>query len=186
MLPYNNRKGSRSGVSLTCPCGKEFYCLPSRAHRTRCCSKKCQYEYARRPSGLNYEIKVENPTWFKKGEKEPHSHKFPKGWISPWVIKPGQRISPATEFKKGQIPRNYKGDAVGYHALHMWVRRHFGCPTRCEHCSSVVNLCWASKDWTYSRERSAWMTLCQKCHSKYDRKHAWGVASKIYPEIQQK
>lgn len=178
-LKYTRHK-PLSGVMLVCPCGNEFYCLPSRVKRTRCCSKKCQYKYACRPSGLAYNIKVKNSSWFEKGHQP--AKPFPKGWQGGYRIKKGERLSPSTEFKKGQISHNYKGDAVGYHALHTWLRRKLGAPINCEHCGGNKNLEWANKSWTYQRDISDWIALCKKCHGQYDRP-AWGRATQLYPEL---
>lgn len=35
-----------------------------------------------------------------------------------------------TRFQKGLIPWNWKGDEVGYHALHHWVERYLEEATR--------------------------------------------------------
>lgn len=170
-------------MKKVCPCGKEFDCQPARFERSRCCSKECQYKYARRPAGLTYDLKIVNKAWFTS--EDARAHHWPKGYrASPGTeIKKGQRLSPRTEFKRGQVPHNFKGDEVGYYALHARLYRQYGRPVICERCSSDRNVCWASKDWSYTRERSAWWALCQKCHSKYDKEHAWGVASTLYPEL---
>lgn len=175
------RKGERAGVWLTCPCGKDFYRWAKKAARSRCCSKECQYKYARRPSGLSYEIKVKNKSWFEKGVAP--IRPFPKGWLGGRRIQPGECFSPATEFKRGQVSHNFKGNKVGYHALHTWVKRNYGPPEKCEHCGSIKNLRWANKTYAYVRDREDWFVLCQRCHSHYDRKHGWGIATQKFPEI---
>jgi hypothetical protein len=180
-LKYKRHK-PLAGVTLTCPCGKDFYCEPSRVSRTRCCSKACQYAYARRPSGLNYDIVADNRGWFT-ADRMQGNIPANKGKKYELPQCKGRRNSPSTEFKRGQVPHNFKGTEVGYHALHSWVRRHFGIPLKCEQCGSEVNLRWASKDWEYTRERSSWWPLCQRCHTVYDMQNAWGVASEMYPEI---
>lgn len=53
--------------SVTCKCGNIIYVFKSRLNRKKYCSKSCFYKYRERPSGLKYEIKKENKTWFKKG-----------------------------------------------------------------------------------------------------------------------
>lgn len=66
----------------------------------------------------------------------------------------------------------WKGDEVGYHALHTWLRREYGIPTICENCGVTHQECgtlqWANKSGEYKRERSDWMFLCVKCHRKHD------------------
>lgn len=66
----------------------------------------------------------------------------------------------------------WKGDKVGYGALHSWVRRKLGKPNFCEHCGNR-NLKnrqyhWANKSGKYLRRLSDWIRLCVKCHKKYD------------------
>jgi hypothetical protein len=81
--------------------------------------------------------------------------------------------SPWNKGMKGYMAGNkngqWKGDKVGYAALHIWVKRNFGKPTSCEFCDAKVNVQWANKSGDYMRGRSDWMTLCAKCHYHYDR-----------------
>ena len=84
-----------------------------------------------------------------------------KGWK-------GVRNSGRTRFKKGSIPVNFKGDKVGYSALHGWVYRHKGKPKKCESCDSVKSLQWANKSHEYNRDLEDWVPLCYWCHRKYD------------------
>lgn len=69
---------------------------------------------------------------------------------------------------------NWKGDDVGYFALHSWVKRHLGRPNKCQHCGLESNnpnmIQWANKSWEYKRTVNDWLRLCAKCHSSYDRK----------------
>lgn len=77
-------------------------------------------------------------------------------------------------FKKGLIPWNWKGDEVGYLALHRWVQRYKGKPKICEHCgiveSNTYKIHWANKSHKYFRDLNDWLRLCAKCHKKYDKK----------------
>lgn len=89
------------------------------------------------------------------------------------LLKKGKRMSPGTEFKKGQIPFNWKGDDVGYDGLHRWVNRYLGKPGTCEHCSKTGlwgrDIHWANKDHQYKRNLTDWLRLCRRCHKKYDK-----------------
>ena len=67
-----------------------------------------QYPFCR-SCGFN---RLSSKGWFKKGFK-------------PWN-KNTKGLMP--------IPWNYKGDKVGYDALHDWVKLHRGRPTICEEC----------------------------------------------------
>lgn len=69
----------------------------------------------------------------------------------------------------------WKGDAVGYTALHDWVRKMLGTPNLCEHCktTNAKKFEWANISKQYKRDLSDWKRLCTKCHrneDKYDKK----------------
>lgn len=57
-------KSARTKVLITCFCGNIVTTSPSRLGRKKYCSKRCFYQFRTRPSGLSYEIKVENKGWF--------------------------------------------------------------------------------------------------------------------------
>lgn len=69
---------------------------------------------------------------------------------------------------------SWKGQSVGYHGLHRWIRRHFGRPNSCEHCGilnekeGMSKIHYASKDNLYTRLLKDWIKLCAKCHKAYD------------------
>jgi len=131
--------------TIICPCGKQFKIFPSRLKRSKYCSKKCLYKFRKRPSGLIYNIKTKNPTWFKKGQI---------AW---------NKGKPAKEYFKG-----WKGELARKDTKHKWIYRWFGKATICENCGSIKNVQWSNKSETYKRERSDWQMLCIKCHHKYD------------------
>jgi hypothetical protein len=149
--------------------------------------KVCGYKHRVRPKGLLYIKHKENPTSFKKGQVP--WNKGTKGICKVYStnFKKGEHFSPETEFKKGTTTgeRNYKwkGAGVGYHALHTWLVREYGKPTYCEECGVKESVQWASKDYSYTRDRDSWVQLCFKCHRKYDSVNGWGNASKKFPEI---
>lgn len=147
-------------MKAVCLCGNEFNIAQwqIRQGRGKYCSQPCKYKYRVRPSGLKYNIKVENSTW----------------------IKPGEHKSPETQFKKGYMPHNFKGDQVGYDALHDWVRRHKGKPIKCEFCQGIKKVQWANKSWLYKRELDDWLALCYWCHRKYDMRGKWGAAKEVF------
>ena len=65
----------------------------------------------------------------------------------------------------------WKGDDVGYRALHYWVERRLGKPKCCDFCGSLESkrYSWANKSGNYLRDITDWIRLCSKCHYKYDR-----------------
>ena len=71
----------------------------------------------------------------------------------------------------GENHPNWKGDNVGYMALHTWVRRKLGTPSICMHCQKIFtgrNIQWANKSHMYKRDVNDWIRLCTPCHRKYD------------------
>lgn len=74
-------------------------------------------------------------------------------------------------FKRGLEHPKWKGDLVGYTALHEWVSRTYGKLNFCEMCqrSDKKQYDWANISGEYKRKRSDWLRLCRSCHQKYDK-----------------
>ena len=77
--------------------------------------------------------------------------------------------------KKGKYANEknhmWKGNDVGYLALHAWIGRKYGKPSYCELCGSDNNkkrYHWANKTGRYNREFKNWIRLCASCHYRYD------------------
>lgn len=68
----------------------------------------------------------------------------------------------------GEQHPHWKGEHVGYHALHSWLNRKFGRPQGCERCGTTTakKFEWANKSRMYHRVRSDWERLCVSCHRK--------------------
>ncbi len=65
----------------------------------------------------------------------------------------------------------WKGDEVGYFALHTWVQRHKGLPQDCEDCGATDSdrsYDWANISGEYRRDLDDFMRLCRSCHRKFD------------------
>ncbi|SRR6266704_1832896 len=75
---------------------------------------------------------------------------------------------------RGIAHPKWKGDDVGYMALHTWMRSNYPKIGRCERCGSKKKRTYyASKSHArYTRDREDWLELCAKCHAKYDEKSA--------------
>jgi len=130
-------------------------------------------------------------THFKKGHVAWNTGKktgivpstaFKKG-AKPWNTGlKGIHQSPDTEFKAGHTPHNWKGDLVGYDALHDWVRSKLGSADRCargdDHKPPFE---WSNISYEYKRDLDDWESLCHKCHLQKDKESNWGVISKIFP-----
>lgn len=133
-------------MKIGCPCGVEFQVVPSRASRSKYCSKSCFYKYRVRPSGLKYDIKRKNPSWFEIGR----------------------------EALTGVAHPQWKGDEVGYRQLHDWVKANRNKQGGCEHCGAVTLTQWANKSHEYRRDLADWIELCRKCHGRHDSGDNWG------------
>src|SRR3990167_11506100 len=140
-------------------CNNEFGVKPYRKDIAFYCSSKCYHAST-----------IGKSTW-NKGIKT--------GIIPKTAFKKGVRFNPAGEFKKGQIPTNFKGERVGYYSLHNWVKRHKNKAYYCLFAKTSYSDCsgrfeWANLSRTYKRDLSDWIPLCAKHHDAYDRKGHWG------------
>lgn len=76
-----------------------------------------------------------------------------------------------SESLRGENHIYWKGDKVGYSALHKWVTNRLGRPNHCAHCHTEVakRYEWANISHAYKRDLSDWIRLCCTCHSLYDK-----------------
>lgn len=151
----------RTQVVIICKCcGKDFMVQKYREQTALFCSYQCKFKF-----------QFNGSSWSK-------------GLVLPYKERPsmkGRIVSPSTVFKKGHFPAHmWKGDNVGYVALHAWVRRKKGKAKKCEHCGSDKNVQWANKDHEYKRNLIDWLSLCGSCHSKYDRENGIYGKAKNY------
>jgi len=136
-------------------CGKEFEKSPSHTlgrwlNEVKYCSRVC---------------------YFKSRENKP-------SWNSGLTKETDERVAKIATTKTGrEVPALrgenhplWKGDAVGYRALHSWVVRHLGRADggACTRCGSDKNMHWANKSHEYKRDLGDWTRLCQSCHFKFD------------------
>jgi hypothetical protein len=62
----------------------------------------------------------------------------------------------------------WKGDNVGYDALHDWVKRHLPKPDLCQSCNKAPVTDLACVTGAYSRDFDNWRYFCRECHRRYD------------------
>jgi len=63
----------------------------------------------------------------------------------------------------------WKGDKASYFAIHAKIQRQKGKAKKCEHCGTEKGkIEWANKDHEYSRNPEDYISLCVRCHRKYD------------------
>ena len=92
-----------------------------------------------------------------------------------------------SESKKGinlsEKNSQWRGDNVGYKALHAWVNRHKPKPLLCENCNnSPYDLANISQK--YKRDLNDWEWLCRSCHMIKDQrsKKYWDTIKIKNPE----
>lgn len=71
---------------------------------------------------------------------------------------------------------NWKGDEVGYGALHKWLERHKTRTGTCTRCGArpqprkrYVATEWANVSGEYRRDLDDYVELCSSCHIRTDR-----------------
>ena len=79
--------------------------------------------------------------------------------------------------RRGKDNQNWKGDNIGYTAIHIWLTTNFKKPTKCEHpnCSGKskqIEWCLI-KGKKYERKRENFICFCHSCHFKYDMNDVW-------------
>jgi len=69
----------------------------------------------------------------------------------------------------GKIHPKWKGEKVGYDALHDWIKRKKGKAKQCVHCGTkdAKRYEWSNIDHKYRRNVDDFIELCTKCHYKY-------------------
>lgn len=156
-------------------CNTTFFYPKGSNHPGRFCSRKCFFDSMRT---------IPETTCLTCG-KTVRKRKY----CSPscyWISLEGK--TPTKAFIKGQTPWNkglsgvqsdekhpgWKGDKVGYVALHQWVVRKLGRSPTCEQCgftsTNSRKVQWSNISREYKRDLTDWRRLCQSCHGKYDRK----------------
>ena len=71
------------------------------------------------------------------------------------------------ESMKGKNNSQWKGDEVGYTALHDYMYRKLKKPNKCENCDKKKNVELANKG-KYDRNLDNWEWLCRSCHMLKD------------------
>ena len=78
-----------------------------------------------------------------------------------------KNVGAMNKCKRGEDNPNWKGDKVGYTALHEFVAKRIQKPELCVRCNSrpVKDL---SCNGEYNRDLTNWEWLCRSCHLKKD------------------
>lgn len=87
-------------------------------------------------------------------------------------------VGNAARKMRGSKHPNWKGDKVGYTALHSYIHKWLPKPEFCVDCKKVPPLDVANISQKYLRDFSDWEWLCRKCHltkdGRLERFHAFG------------
>lgn len=68
----------------------------------------------------------------------------------------------------GSNNHQWKGNDVGYHSLHDWIRSHKPKPMFCERCHKKPPYDLANISGEYKRDTNDFEWLCRKCHMESD------------------
>lgn len=157
----------KNGIEVNClNCNKEFYVAKWKLNlgQGKYCCLKCRYESQKGKEPYNKGVTGKQVAW-NKGMKG--VYKCPS-------------VSANNKLRIGEKASNWKGEKASYAALHMWVKRHLGKPSVCEHCNQSNAKYWANKSHEYKRELTDWLSLCAKCHGKHDSGENRGIIKKYY------
>ena len=69
---------------------------------------------------------------------------------------------------KGEKNGMWKGDKVGYLALHDYIKHYLTKPKNCQDCNKIKILDLANISGKYKRDFDDWEWLCRKCHMRKD------------------
>jgi len=157
--------------------------------RRRFCSKRCYGIKVRRETEIKYQVAC--LTCRKIFKKESCSEgkfcSYKCYWESkriygnkPDCIDCGKKLTAhycvrcekcSDKYMVGERHSRWKGDGVGYRALHAWIERQLGRPNKCSECGKVGyghQIHWANVSGQYLRDVSDWVRLCSKCHKAFD------------------
>jgi len=74
-----------------------------------------------------------------------------------------------TQFQGGTKHPLWKGNKVGYSALHEWISVNWGKAREYFCKCGEQALDWANLDGVYERSRKHWEPKCRSCHKKFDK-----------------
>ena len=109
-----------------------------------------------------------------------HSERMKKLWVdgkyinrdTSWGKINGERQrgenNPSWKGENAVIRKYFNGNQYAYIKLHQKINKLKGYPKICEKCNSLNNLNWANKSHEYKEDLDDWISLCVKCHKKYD------------------
>ena len=82
-------------------------------------------------------------------------------------IMPDEQKAALSILRMGNKNAMWRGDSVGYSALHGWVKKHLIKSDLCDMCGLVKPYDLSNKG-VYDRDFNNWEWLCRKCHMNSD------------------
>jgi hypothetical protein len=145
-------------------CGNVFTRPLNKFRVQNYCSRRCYDIHAglRKKSKILYCIKCNTQLTLYKTKKTNYCIKCKEG--HPHTIKSKLKLSECHKNIKNPM---WKGENVGYSALHQWVKRYFSKTIKCNNCKKVPPYDLANKG-IYNRDFKNWEWLCRRCHMTKD------------------
>ena len=140
-------------------CKEGYYRRPSMVEESKFCSRKCQGlgQSVERKGKVCYTVMTDDIKQ-KISKSKTGVSIWPNGRDNYWM--------------KGSGNYNWKGDRVGYFALHHWINREKGSAEKCVVCENFggsKGCHWANLSGKYKRDINDYISLCPKCHKAWDR-----------------
>jgi len=126
-------------------CKKEFLTYPSL--KQKLCSRGCSNQYKK-----GFHPSEETRRKISETSRGRHNH---------WSEESKRRI-------RGPLNPGWKGDLASKKYIHIWFRRNYPIPERCQICGKKKPLDLANISQEYKRDISDWEWLCRKCHMEKD------------------
>jgi hypothetical protein len=106
---------------------------------------------------------IENKTIKEIGRK--YSVSQSTIWVR--LKKNGIKIRKSKDINHEKNNGMWKGDKVGYHGVHDWIKKHMISPKICS-CCSKLNIDLTNISGKYLRDINDWKWQCRRCHMKED------------------
>lgn len=88
-----------------------------------------------------------------------------------WAMSKEVKKRTQRKIAKGRMAEKnwmWRGDNVGYHSLHLWVRSRKPKPALCEECQTRPPIDLTNISQEYRRDLDDWRWLCRSCHMNLD------------------
>jgi endogenous inhibitor of DNA gyrase (YacG/DUF329 family) len=175
-------------------CGKEYMVRSDRAEQSKFCSSGCLNEAKRKPAIVKCEVcdnefevkqcRAETAKYCSLGCKYSALSKKMNKRVERYCAICGKKFAVkrhrAQEVKycsrecmtiaynQDGLNPNWKGDSVGYRAVHDWVRKNKPKPMYCERCGIEAPYDLANISGGYRRDIADYEWLCRRCHMTDD------------------